>query len=275
MKKKTIMNILMVLCLVVAIGCGIYLACYYYTSSSTEKEFARLRQMVVKDKDINQLDDSTTLSSEENEGPSIQYDTIGGVKVQKKFAKLYRENSDFIGWLTIEDTMIDYPVMYTPNDSENGEFYIHRDFEMNYSSAGLPFIDGNCRIEQPTDNIIIYGHNMNSGTMFHDILKYQEEEFYNRHKTFRFDTIYGDETYEVVAALYGQVLPDESTAFKYYEFVNAGSEEEFKSFVDHVKEMSVVDTGVEVQYGDKLLTLSTCAYHVEDGRFAVIAKKID
>lgn len=270
MKKKTIINILMVLCLLIAIGCGGYLAYYYYTSSQTEDAFNDLRDMIVETKEDNVVELEN--GSKEVAPEMVMVD---GVYVQKKFEKLYSENKDFVGWITIKDTLVDYPVMYTPDDLENGEFYIHRDYEKNYSAAGLPFIDRNCIVENPTDNIIIYGHNMNSGTMFHDIIKYENKEFYEEHKTFTFDTIYGNGTYEVVAAFYGQVLPADSNEFKYYEFVNAGNEEEFMDFVNHVKRMSVIDTGVEVEYGDELLTLSTCAYHVTDGRFAVIAKKIN
>ena len=74
---------------------------------------------------------------------------------------------------------------------------------------------------------------------------------------------------------YAQILPDASKDFKYYQFVNAGSNEEFMNYIDNIKSMSIIDTGVDVKFGDKLVTLSTCAYHVDDGRFAVIAKKID
>lgn len=265
MKKKTILNILMVICILVALGCGGYLAYYYYTSSQTENEFEELREMIVKTSETEHNQDEETKS---------EYVSVKGIQVQKKFEELYQGNTDFVGWLHIDDTLVDYPVMYTPNDTENGEYYIHRDYEENYSAAGLPFVDGNCQIENPTDNIIIYGHNMNAGTMFHDIIQYEKQDFYEAHPTFTFDTIYGDGTYQVVAAFYGQVLPEDSTAFKYYEFVNAGDEEEFMNFVNHIKAMSAIDTGVEVEYGDELVTLSTCAYHVEDGRFAVIAKKV-
>ena len=109
--------------------------------------------------------------------------------------------------------------------------------------------------------------------MFHDIIKYEGQEFYDSHKSFHFDTIYGDVEYEVVAMFYGQILDDTSQDFKYYEFVNAGSEEEFMNFVNNVKAMSIINTGVDVKYGDKLVTLSTCAYHVKDGRFAVVARR--
>ena len=261
--KKRIINILIIICLLVAVGSGGYLAYYYYNSHKSEEAVAELKL---------QISDWTKQDQNADEPEMVSVD---GVMVQKKFEQLYRENHDFIGWINIKDTNVDYPVMYTPGDSENGEYYIHRDYEGQYSAAGLPFADGNCIINPPTDNIILYGHNMNSGKMFHDILKYGEEEFYQAHKTFTFDTIYGDSDYEVVAAFYGQILPEESTDFKYYEFVNAGTEEEFLNYVDNIKRMSVIDTGVEVKYGDKLLTLSTCAYHVKDGRFAVIARKME
>lgn len=261
MKKKTILNLLMLLCLFVAAGCGGYLAYYYYMSHQSESAVDSLRKKVV-----------ITQETKEEKEPEMVF--VDGVQVQKKFEALYRDNKDFVGWLTIEDTNVDYPVMYTPKDTENGEYYIHRDFDKSYSAAGLPFIDSACLLNPATDNVIIYGHNMNSGKMFHDLLRYEDIDFYEAHKTFTFDTIYGDGTYEIVAFFRGEILPEESKEFKYYEFVNAGSEEEFLDYVNNLKRMSLVDTGVEVSYGDELLTLSTCAYHVKDGRFAVVAKKM-
>lgn len=298
MKKKIIIKSMMIVCLLSALGCGGYLAYYYYASFKSENDVAVLRNMIGAEEDNREPkweeqgeadlksgreeikkeeQDKTDVDDRlvEENGQNEKQEVTGGKKVQKKFEKLYQANHDFVGWITIEDTNIDYPVMHTPQDSERGEYYIHRNFEGDYSAAGLPFIDANCRIDTPTDNVIVYGHNMNSGKMFHDILKYEDKDFYERHKTFNFDTIYGNGTYEVVAMFYGQILEEPSEAFKYYEFVNAGSEEEFMDYVEHIKELSITDTGVDVEYGDQFITLSTCAYHVKDGRFAVIAKKYD
>ena len=255
----------MILCIIVIVGCGGYLGHYFYNSYKSEKAIGDLREMIVQEEETKPSDDQS------ESGPEMV--KVDGIWVQKKFEELYKDNHDFMGWIKIADTNVDYPVMYTPNDSENGEYYIHRDYAGEYSAAGLPFIDKNCGIYVPTDNVIIYGHNMNSGKMFRDITKYESVDFYESHKTFTFDTIYEDGTYEVVAAFYAQILDDDSTDFKYYEFVNAADEEEFMNFVDNVKRMSILDTGVNVQYGDQLITLSTCAYHVEDGRFAVVARK--
>ncbi len=268
MKKKGI-RIVSVILILIIIGCAGYLGYYYYTSYRAEAAFDKLREMVLVVPTIEQDEDMP----KESDGPPMV--EIDGVKVQAKFEKLYRENQDFVGWIKIDDTLVDYPVMYTPDDNERGEYYIHRNYDKTYSAAGLPFIDRHCLPELPTDNVIIYGHNMNSGTMFHDIIRYEDKEFYDSHKSFSYDTIYGDGTYEVIAAFYAEILPDDSDAFKYYEFVNAETKDEFMDFVENVKAMSIYDTKVDVSYGDKLITLSTCAYHVEDGRFAVVAKKID
>lgn len=264
--KKILINAAMVLCFLVALGCGGYLAFYYYGSNKSENKVDNLRKKLVEKQQ------ELPLEKEEASVPMVE---VNGVFVQEKFETLYRENPDFVGWITIEDTNIDYPVMYTPGDGERGEYYIHRDFDEQYSAPGTPFIDSSCQLNPATDNVIVYGHNMNSGKMFHDLLMYEDEAFYEAHKTFSFDTIYGDGTYEVISVFRGEILPDDSKEFKYYEFVNAGNEEEFMEYVEQVQRMSLYDTKVPVEYGDHLVTLSTCAYHVRDGRFAVVAKKLD
>ena len=259
--KKHILDILIVICILVILGCGGYLGYYFYNSKKSEDAVSRLRDMVITEEPISRTNVAEDMV------------LIDGVMVQNKFEKIYRQNHDFIGWITIDDTNVDYPVMYTPYDNEDGEYYIHRDFDKEYSAAGLPFMDKNCTLNPPTDNWIIYGHNMNSGKMFRDIIKYESQEFYEDHKTFTFDTIYEDGVYEVIGAFYSQIYPEGSNEFKYYEFVGAAGEDDFMEYVNNIKRLSIIDTGVDVQYGDQLVTLSTCSYHVEDGRFAVIARK--
>ena len=129
----------------------------------------------------------------------------------------------------------------------------------------------------PTSNFMIYGHNMKNGTMFHELLKYKDRDFYKEHKTFKFDTIYkgGQGTYAVIAAGYSQIYPQDSTKFKYYRYAGMTSQSDFNEFVKGVKALSEYDTGVVAEYGDQLVTLSTCAYHTEDGRFFVVGKRID
>ena len=116
---------------------------------------------------------------------------------------------------------------------------------------------------------------MKNGTMFHDLLEYEEESFYRDHKTFKFDTIYkgGQGTYEVVAVCYSQIYPADSTEFKYYQYAGITTESEFNDYVRGIKSLSLYETGVVPEYGDQLVTLSTCAYHVKDGRFFVVEEE--
>ena len=207
---------------------------------------------------------------------------LKGQKSEKEFSSLkvsdtydldalYRQNSDIIGWIKIEDTKVDYPVMQTRSQPE---FYLRRNFKKEYSLSGTPFMDAASDITIPTKNWLIYGHNMKNGTMFHDILDYEDAGFYEEHKTFTFDTIEEEGTWEVIAVFRSKIYKKNSDKFKYYEYGSIVSGEQLKEYVRICRSLSQYDTGVEVNEDDIVLTLSTCAYHTKDGRFAVVAKKI-
>lgn len=190
--------------------------------------------------------------------------------VLKKYKDIYSQNPDLFGWITIEDTRINYPVMHTPADPEK---YLHTSFSGKYSYPGTPFLDGNCTLQ--SDNYLIYGHNMKSGSMFRDLLKYENLDFYKEHTIIRFDTIYEEAEYEIIAAFYDRVYsPKETDVFKFYRFIDAEDEEDFDYAMEQFKEKALYDTGVTAEYGDQLLTLVTCAYFTDNGRFVVVARKI-
>jgi len=202
-------------------------------------------------------------------------------KAQKDFAQLvvsggydlkslHEQNEDIVGWLQIKDTKINYPVMQT---KDNPEYYLARNFKKETSPAGTPFMDATSDIDIPTLNWTIYGHNIKSGTMFHDLLKYDDEDFYQDHKTFTFDTINGTGTYEIVAVYYTQIYTTAYDGFKYYHYNDITSKAQLAEFIAGSKALSLYDTEVTVE-DEQVLTLSTCAYQVEDGRFVVVAKKI-
>lgn len=208
-------------------------------------------------------------------------DYLDDQKAQNDFAQLvvtggydlkalHEQNPDIVGWLQIKDTKINYPVMQTKDDPE---YYLARNFKKEQSPAGTPFMDASSDINKPTLNWTIYGHNIKSGTMFHDLLKYDNEEFYQAHKTFTFDTINGTGTYEIVAVYYTQIYTTAYDGFKYYHYNDITSTAALKEFIAGSKVLSLYDTGVTVE-NQQVLTLSTCAYQVEDGRFVVVAKKI-
>lgn len=192
-------------------------------------------------------------------------------QVLAQYRLLHQENPDLIGWVKIDGTPLDYPVM---QNLENGEFYLHRNFRKEYEYSGLPFLDKKCEIGEPGTNLIIYGHNMKNETMFSSLMKYREKEYYLKHPVLRFDTVYEEREYQIIAVILSEVYKKTDTTFKFYQFVRADTEAEFDEYMNNMKELSLYDTGETAVYGDDLLTLVTCAYHSENGRLAVLAKKL-
>ena len=187
------------------------------------------------------------------------------------YAALKEQNPDFFGWLSIEGTKLDYPVMHTPEDPEH---YLRRDFEGGYSFSGVPFLDAACY--EGGGNYLIYGHNMKNGSMFSSLLSYADSAYWEAHKTIRFDTMEAAGEYEVVAAFYSQAyLQDAVNVFRYYRYTDVSEPEVFEEYMEQVQEAAVYDTGVTAVYGDQLLTLSTCSYHTENGRFVVVARRAE
>ena len=190
--------------------------------------------------------------------------------VLDEYAGLYAENSDTIGWLKIDGTEIDNVVMFAPDEIDK---YLHRDFYGNDSYRGCLFVDEFCDVLH-SDNLIIYSHNMKDGSMFGTLDSYADESFYAEHKIIRFDTIYEKHSYEVVAAISTSIPAKDEDVFRYYEYTSSNDEETFLDYADFIEKNKLYDTGVEINPGDKLLTLSTCAYHTTDGRFVVVARQI-
>ena len=191
--------------------------------------------------------------------------------VQPTSRNLYLENSDMVGWIQIEGTRIDYPVMQTPADPN---YYLKHDFEKRYTDYGCPFMQADCDALCPSDNLVIYGHNMKDGSMFADLSKYRSKDFWQAHKTVWFDTALGSCAYEIFAVIHTTVQADAAAAFPFYRFVDAAAPEDFAAYVSACKAQALYDTGIPAQYGDKLLTLSTCDNITDNGRWLVIGKRI-
>lgn len=188
----------------------------------------------------------------------------------EQYRYLYEKNNDFIGWIKIEGTNIDYPVMYT----KRSDYYIDHDFEKQESKSGTPFIDSRCSVNTFGTNTIIYGHNMKDDSMFSDLLKYEKLSFYNEHPEIYFNTLYAEQRYRIIAAFRCKIYYADEKVYKHYNFLNAKDEEEFDEYIAHIKKLSVYDTGETASLGDELISLCTCAYHTENGQFIVVAKKI-
>lgn len=187
------------------------------------------------------------------------------------YQELFLQNNDMVGWIKVEDTKINYPVMQS---KEEPNFYLRHGFDKSYTVYGCPYVQENCDVDVPSDNLIIYGHHMNDQSMFAGLMKYQNKSFWENHKTVQFDTLTEKSEYEVVAAFKTVAYTDGPESFKYYHFVNAENEDEFNDYISKCKELAFYDTGVSAVYGDKLITLSTCEYSHKNGRMVVVAKKI-
>lgn len=202
----------------------------------------------------------------------VQQKIASKSSVQPTSRNLYLENSDMVGWIQIEGTNIDYPVMQTPADAN---YYLKHDFEKNYTDYGCPFMQADCDAQAPSDNVIIYGHNMKDGSMFADLAKYRSKDFWQTHKTVWFDTELGSYAYEIFAVIHTTVQADVTDAFPFYLFVDAASPEDLADYVSACQSRVLYDTGISAEYGDKLLTLSTCDNITDNGRLLVIAKQTE
>ena len=183
------------------------------------------------------------------------------------YDSLRQQNTDYGAWLSIEGTRVNYPVMYTPAEPEK---YLRKGFDEKYSMAGTPFLFAGCTWDA-SSNLVIYGHNMQSGDMFADLMNYLDKPYYEQHPVIRLDTLTERREYRVMA-----VVPFDITAeneHTYYQCTGAGTEETFRSYVEFLKGQSAYDTGVTAEWGDQLITLSTCSdYTVSAGRLLVVGR---
>lgn len=188
----------------------------------------------------------------------------------EKVKELQKENEDVKAWIKINDTNINYPVV----QASDNNYYLYRNYKKENSNYGSIFIDSNSNIENPNSNIIMYGHNMKDGSMFKDLLKYADEEYYNNHKYIEFVTNTSSSTYEIIAVFKSRIFyKNEKNVFRYYQCTNLNNEQDYNYYVNNSKELSLYDTGVNAEYGEQIITLITCEYSSENGRMVVVAKK--
>ena len=179
-------------------------------------------------------------------------------------------NPQCVGYISIRDTPLSYPVMQT--DEENGMFYLTHAFDRSYHGNGTPFLDMRCSTKTPSDNLIVYGHNTRNTKMFSCLRFYREEAYFREHPVIRFDHENGGD-YQIFAVLF-ESLSDESNR-ELFAMVDRTPEsgEEWEAFLDYLKKERLYDTGVEAEVTDKLLTLSTCYRAIDNGRVLIFAKK--
>ena len=264
-KRRLLRRLSIAMCL----ACIIYLGCYYRQMLDSNSEFEALAAL--KESAATQ---TKPVTSQKQQNPTIhrtQESEEIVYEVLNEYKTLINKNKKLIGWIKIDDTIIDYPVMQTVNN----EYYLNHNFNQEEDKNGCIFMDYQCDVIKGCDNYILYGHHMQSGKMFGTLDDYSEESYYKKHPTIQFDTIYEKGTYEIMYVFRSKVYSEEDITFKYYQFINAGSEKEFNSYLNEMANLSLYDTGVTASYGDQLLTLSTCDYQEEQGRFVVVAKRVN
>jgi len=194
------------------------------------------------------------------------------VPLTNPYRDSFLANEDMIAWIQIPGTVIDYPVMWTPRD-EN--YYLYRDFDGRKNQNGCLILDTDSSLDPLTTNLIIHGHNMKSGAMFGNLTDYENYSYYEKHKEIILYTEGVQRNYEIISVFRSQVYKKSDNVFKFYKFFQADTQEEFDDFYNNIKALSQYDTGVTAEFGDRFITLSTCVYHVENGRFVVIAKEAE
>lgn len=249
LKNKQKSKVAICILLIVIFCCIVYATFIFYNDIKDKKTNESLKNIVVTENITNEKTETIL-----------------------KIEELEKQNTDIIGWLKINDTNIDSPVVKT---SDN-DFYLNHNYLKENSKSGAIFLDKNFDINKTSTNYLIYGHRNKNGLMFEDLLKYADKKFYENHKTIEFATKQEDCLYEIISIFYSRVYyKNEENVFRYYYFTNAENEDEYNNFIKNCKDVSIYDTGVSATYGEQLLTLSTCEYSQKDGRFVIVAKKIN
>ena len=259
-KPIRIRKIITYVFLAIGLGCLGYFAFYVKEADDTQSNYEHLSDLKGTDYNRNKGKTLVMHLTKDEDAPDILSD----------YQTLYNNNKSLVGWVRIDDTLIDYPVM----QSQNNEYYLDHNFNQEKDNNGSIFIDSECSIWPRSQNIIMYGHNMKSGKMFGELKKYKQESFAKEHPYIFFDTLYNKGKYQVMYVFGENVYDEVEVAFKYYQFINAKSQEEWDSAMHDMAEKSMYDLGITAAYGEDIITLSTCDYEKDAERFVVVAKRV-
>ena len=186
-----------------------------------------------------------------------------------EYAEIYAQNPDLVGWIRIDGTPLNNPVMQTP---DRPNFYLDHDFDGNESEWGAIYAREECDIDAPSDNITLYGHNMLDGSMFSVVHDYIDRQTWENNPLIFFDTLNEYHVYKIFAVF--KTSANLGEGFTYHNMIEAKDKADFDAFISKCKELSFYDTGITPQYGDKVICLSTCEYTLMNGRLVMAAVRI-
>lgn len=264
--KRTLYFTLFGIFCAIFIVSAIFIVDYFIESA---KQKSRYNELSGDKNQIQQIVDNAPTTPDGDLDPNGDYPFDLESPILPEYQNAYEQNDDLVGWIRIDGTVIDYPVM---QHLEEKDYYLERNFDEEYSKHGCIYVREQCNVFKPSDNLVIYGHYKQDGSMFHDLHGYYRESFWKEHQFIEFDTIYEHHTYQIIAAFKTNVSSKDF--FPYHRFNDAANEEEFNEFISTVKRLSFYDTGITAEYGDKLITLSTCEYTLSNGRLVVVAKQV-
>ena len=257
--KKEILVVISVALVVVIVGCGLWLGWYALDSHHQKEAFAGLSQEFVLEQQETGEQPGGAVSTE-GETSAVTLAVSGpNTPPRHDLAALQAENSDCVGWLTIPDTGIDYPIMHTPDEPEQ---YLRRDFHGNHASGGTPFLDGRNTAQAEGQNLIVYGHNMLNGSMFKPLINYLEPNFRQTHQDIYLELGGAQYRYQVLAVLETTV---EAPVYRYTDLSDPAAESDFRSALFQAANLDVI------HHTEGYLTLSTCGDWGGDTRVLVVA----
>lgn len=272
--KKALFTVTIIV-LVIAFGVSAFMVGNYLIDGKKQKDLNENLSNIVanaqtgaRETTAAQTDAAGETTEPEQTREAVVYKDADGMLLGYK--EIYEMNNDTVGWIRIPGTVLDYPVMQTP---DSVDYYLYRNFNKDDSARGSIYAREVCDVDEPSDNITIYGHNMKDGSMFACLHEYIDKETWENNSLIFFDTLWEYHTYEIFAVF--KTSANIGEGFSYHKFVDAEDEEEFDEFVKTCKDLAFYDTGITPEYGDKLITLSTCEYTLGDnGRLVVVARRI-
>ncbi len=257
--KKEILIVLSVALVVVIVGCGLWLGYYAVDSQRQKQTYETLAEDFLLEEPAPSLSLAEEDPSKESSTVQEPVVTLTTVPPRHDLAALQAENSDCVGWLTIPDTPVDYPVVWTPNDPEH---YLRRDFYGNSASGGTPFLASRNKPQAESQNLIVYGHNMLDGSMFKPVLQYLTPNFRVTHEDIYLELNSTQYHYQVLAAL------ETNTRSPVYTYTDLSDTAEMEMF----RSMLLEETGLDaVPHAEGYLTLSTCNNQGGNSRALVVA----
>ena len=229
-----------------------YLLFYLYNSTKNRNVYNELYEEI----ETNQITEEILITNNE---------------FVEKVKELQKENTDVKGWIRIENTNINYPLLQTTNN----DYYLDHNYKKEKSSYGSIFINSNSDLKNVNSNVIIYGHDMKDGQMFKDLLKYEDKAFYEAHPIIKISTEEAEEEYQITSVFKSRIFyQHEKNVFRYYRYYTFENENQYNEYIANCKKIQLYDTEKTATYGEQLITLITCEYSQENGRMVVVAKQI-